>query len=126
MGVERYKNPVEYSFQVWVRSIRENYEPVGEDYFLQFVKNVCYFNAKNWKKGSFLEDKILKELPDISRSILEQKLNLFHSCVEFYSVNPYPRGRAFTKEDVPSGYCLEKSFKQGEFKAEIKKVVRDM
>lgn len=120
MGLQQYIKPVEYSFYVWIQSINEDYEPVGVDFFLIFVKNVCYFNAKSWMKLGNLREKILEEIPGFDNDILEQKLYIFETCINFHRTNPYGRGMHFANEKIKKGCYLEKSCKEGIFIEKLK------
>ncbi|MBP8689194.1 hypothetical protein KBH77_02480 [Patescibacteria group bacterium] len=124
MALQKYLKPVEYSFHVWMRSIREQSEPVGVNYFFTFVKNVCVFNATKWQKQGILRERILKEVPDIDTVLLEEYVDKFFYCIDFYKTNPYRKGFSFTNERVPRGCYLEKSFKNGEFIEKYKPVPR--
>lgn len=125
MALQKYLRPVEYSFHIWIRSIREHYEPVGVDYFLTFVKNVCVFNATKWQKPGILRQQILQEVPNIDTILLEEYLDKFFFCIDFYKTNSYRKGFSLTDESVPKDCYLEKSFKNGEFIEKYKYIRRN-
>lgn len=122
MGLIKYKKPVEYSFYVWINSIKENYGPVGVDYFINFCKNVAYYRAKKWKDISYLRKRVLKELPNIDRQYLDDSLNEFEICMRFHEEIPYPRGFALTDDKIKFGYYEEREYKNGQFVTNLKPI----
>jgi len=111
----RYKKPVEYSFYVWINGLKEDYEPVGADYFINFCKNVTYHNAKKWKNSSYLRERILKEFPEIDLQYLDDKLSEFETCMRFHEAIPYQRGYISTSYKMKSGYYEEHEYKKEKF-----------
>lgn len=120
MSLAKYKRPVEYSFMVWVRRMKEDYEPVGQDYFLNFVKNVIRYNATTWQNPSGFKRRVRKELPKIDEYELDELWGKFETCLHFHKAYVYLPTLHITDSIVPKGMYLELSYEKGKFREELK------
>lgn len=109
----KYKNPVEYSFWIWMNHYPESEHPTDQDFFLIFTKNVCIFNAKKWQDTEYLEKCILKIRPNCDKEWLEQKLITYENLIAFYKIDPYPKSWSgeTTNEKIPKDHYIERGYK---------------
>lgn len=121
MALVKIKNPVEYRFQKWIRHYPESTHPTDRGNFLYLVKNICRFNARNWKDASYLESRILKSKPSFNRRRLMELLITFEYLIDFYAHRADSATWSFDSHvKVSNGNYLEVGYKNGEF-SEIEK-----
>mgnify|MGYP001583853251 CR=1 FL=1 len=111
----KYKNQVEYSFLLWIKSYPESTHPNDKERFLQFTKNVCRYNARKWKNTEFLKQRILKEKPNFNQDSLQDFIIAFDYMIEFYKTDPLPQVWRIEDTEVKKGFYIERGAKGGQF-----------
>jgi len=114
MALVKYKNPVEYSFIIWMSHYPETNHPTDDGNFYFFVKNVCLYNAKQWQDTNFFKNKIIKIIPNFNSNKLKTIISLYKCLLDFYKARHLP-GSWFLDPDVEAqdGYYIERGVKNG-------------
>ncbi len=126
MGLVKYKNPVEYSFHMWINNHPASAHPCDRERFYTFAKNVCIYHASKWKDSNYLENKILEKIPNFDLECLERILIIYESLLSFFRA-PYTHGSWVIESDVKitPGYYIERGIKNGKL-YEIEKPMPDI
>jgi hypothetical protein len=114
MGLQRVRNPVEYSFHIWMSAFPDSTHPADKSRFYTFVKTVCRYNAKNWKKSEYVRQRIIKRNPKFDLGRLEYHLRLLNELIEFYEAEAIMSGLQFTKVEVKKDHIRELIVKNDE------------
>ena len=110
----KIKNPVEYSFYVWINQFPESAHPADTERFLRLAKNVCIYNAKCWKDTEYLEKRILESKPNFTLKTLEQLLIIWENLISFYSTKGTPRNWFIDNtHNARRGFYIETGIKDG-------------
>lgn len=107
MSILKIKNPVEYSFCIWIRNHPDSPHWCDKERFLVFVKTVCRYRASKWKKIGYLKTRILKHHPNFENDYLQYILRLFDELVDFYEATPISSSFEITDRVVKKGHYLE-------------------
>ena len=107
MGLQRILNPVEYSFHLWMSAFPDSSHPADKNRFYTFVKTICRYNAKNWKKSEYVRQKILRRNPKFDPDRLEYYLRLLDELIKFCEAEPIIGGLQFTKVEVKKDHIRE-------------------
>jgi len=114
MVLVKYKQPVEYSFVVWITNYPESNHPIDDENFYSFVKNVCRYNASKWKNEKFLKSKILKRKPKFNPQKLKELLYLYGHLKKFYNATYLPgTWRMESNTRVSQCHYIERGVKKG-------------
>lgn len=85
--IYKIKNPVEYSFYVWMKAHPDSRHWKDTERFYSFVKTVCKYNSynsKNWKTALYFKKRVLQEMPHFDEEYLDHLQNLFMWLIDFY------------------------------------------
>lgn len=113
MSLFKIKQPVEYSFLQWINNFPDSGHWADKERFFRFVKTVCRYNAKNWKKPDYLRKRILEAKPNFDQEFLDSLLNLYINLLEFYRAMAYSSQMQLSKRKVKKGHYIEIRVKNG-------------
>lgn len=114
MGLLKIVNPVEYSFMQWMNGYPDSTHWRDKKRFYCFVKTVCRYNVKTWKKVTALKKKILEKCPYFDPARLDNLLALYGELIEFYDAVPITSGFQLSKIPMRKGHYLELKVEKGE------------
>lgn len=113
MSLYKIKNPVEYSFHIWINNYPDSGHWADKGRFLSFVKTVCRYNAKKWKNANYLKKKVLERLPNFDLGYLEHLLRLYDELIEFYKATPLTSNYKISDRTVKDDHYIEMGVKKG-------------
>jgi hypothetical protein len=113
--IYKIKNPVEYSFHIWMSNHPDSAHWADKARFYLFVKTVCRYNARKWKNRSYLKKRILNRMPHFDLNYLDNLLDLYMQLIEFHNTAPLrASGLAKGKSSAKSNCYIERQVKDGQ------------
>lgn len=107
MGLRKIKNPVEYSFTIWMNNHPDSRHWADKKRFFAFVKTVCRYKAKRWKRADYLRNRILKYQVNFDREYLDKLLDLYLELLNYSEAHPLTGDFQFSDVNVTEGYYME-------------------
>lgn len=113
--IYKIKNPVEYSFHIWMSNYPNSGHWADKERFYSFVKTICRYNAKKWKDTSYLKKRILERMPHFEPKYLDYLLDLFMQLIDFYKTAPLRSIGIAKRQSVTNSNCyIERQVKDGQ------------
>jgi len=81
--------------------------------FFEFVKTVCRYKSKKWKKAAYLRKRILELKPYFDQEFLERRLNLYTNLLDFHRASACSSQLQLSKKKVKEGHYIEIHVKNG-------------
>lgn len=113
MSIVKIKQPVEYSFLQWINNFPNSGHWKDKERFFRFVKTVCRYNARNWKKPNYLKKRILQTKPHFDKQILDGLLNLYADLLQFHKIRYCSSQLRVSKRNIKEGHYIEIRVKNG-------------
>jgi hypothetical protein len=112
--IYKIKNPVEYSFHIWMSNYPDSGHWADKERFYSFVKTICRYNARKWKDTGYLKKRILERKHRFDTKYLDYLLDLFIQLLDFYKTAPLRSiGIAEGQSAAYSNYYIERKVKDG-------------
>lgn len=97
MPILLIKNPVEYSFILWMNSFPESMHPSDMDRFYTFVRSVARYNGKRWRKYTYFKDQILVRKPLFDQEVIDEFWSLMQHCLAYHKASEMSSGTLIDK-----------------------------
>jgi len=117
--IYRIKNPVEYSFHIWMSNHPDSRHWADKERFYSFVKTVCRYNAKKWKDARYFKKRVLQRARNFDPEYLDYLQDLFMQLIDFHKIPPFrcigitegpstAEGNCYIERQVKDGQIIER------------------
>lgn len=115
----KVKNPVEFSFTIWINTYPFTGHWADKEKFRTFVKNVCRHNAKNWKNSTYFRKRIEERLPGADAESIDYYVRLYDELIAFY-YTPSILNHIEDHDSVTPGHYIQLEARKGKVVAKEK------